>query len=162
MGRAVGRWSAIDTGLDMEPYLVTGRISRIATHVARRQEEVFGRYGLNRGDVGVLGALRTAGPPHRLSPTQLLKGLMLSSAGMTGRLDRLEERGLVERHRDPGDRRAVLVELTEKGRELVDAAVAANTRAERGLLDGLGEREAKSLARLLQRLLARLEDPSGA
>jgi len=158
----VGRWSAIDTGLDMEPYLVTGRISRIATHVARRQEEVFGRYGLNRGDVGVLGALRTAGPPHRLSPTQLLKGLMLSSAGMTGRLDRLEERGLVERHRDPGDRRAVLVELTEKGRELVDAAVAANTRAERGLLDGLGEREAKSLARLLQRLLARLEDPSGA
>ncbi len=112
--------------------------------------------------MGVLGALRTAGPPHRLSPTQLLKGLMLSSAGMTGRLDRLEERGLVERHRDPGDRRAVLVELTEKGRELVDAAVAANTRAERGLLDGLGEREAKSLARLLQRLLARLEDPSGA
>jgi len=158
----VGRWSAIDTGLDMEPYLVTGRISRIATHVARRQEEVFGRYGLNRGDVGVLGALRTAGPPHRLSPTQLLKGLMLSSAGMTGRLDRLEERGLVERHRDPGDRRAVLVELTEKGRELVDAAVAANTRAERGLLDGLGERGAKYLARLLQRLLARLEDPSGA
>jgi DNA-binding MarR family transcriptional regulator len=160
--RVVERWLAIDPGLDMGPYRVTGRISRIAMHITRRQEEVFGRYGLNRGDVGVLGALRTAGPPHRLSPTQLLRGLMLSSAGMTGRLDRLAERGLVERHPDPGDRRAVLVELTAKGRELVDAAVASNTRAERELLDGLGEREAESLARLLRRLLARLEDPSGA
>lgn len=160
--QVVKRWSGIDPGLDLEPYRVTGRISRIAMHVARRQGDVFGRYGLNRGDVGVLSALRTADPPHRLSPTQLLKGLMLSSAGMTGRLDRLEERGLVERRPDPGDRRAVLVELTDKGRELVDAAVAANTRAEGELLDGLGEREAEALARLLQRLLARLEDPSGA
>ncbi len=159
--RVVDRWSAIDPGLDMEPYQVTGRISRIATRIARRQEEMFGRFGLNRGDVGVLSALRTAGPPYRLSPTQLLKGLMLSSAGMTGRLDRLEERGLVARHPDPGDRRAVLVELTGKGHELVEAAVAANTRAEAELLDGLGQREAAALAQLLRRLLARLEEPGG-
>src|SRR5690242_15230252 len=115
------RWNLVRPGLDMNVYQVTARISRIGQHIARRQEEVFGRFGLNRGEVGVLSALRTAGPPHLLSPTRLFKGLMLSSAGMTSRLDRLESRGLVARQADPGDRRGVLVELTPKGRELVDA-----------------------------------------
>jgi len=96
----VERWSVLEPELDFEPYLVTGRVARIATHLARHQEEVFGRYGLNRGEVGVLSALRIVGPPHRLSPTKLFKGLMLSSAGMTSRLDRLEERGLVKRSSD--------------------------------------------------------------
>ena len=92
---------------------------------------------LNRGEVGVLSALRTVGPPHRLSPTQLFKGLMLSSAGMTSRLDRLEARDLVVRRADPADRRGILVELTPKGKELVEAAVVANTAREREILAGL-------------------------
>lgn len=162
IGRTVERLSGLRPGVHFEAYLVTGRLSRIATHIARRQEEVFGRYGLNRGEVGVLSALLITGPPHLLSPTQLFKGLMLSSAGMTSRLDRLESRGLVARHADPEDRRGILVELTPKGRELVDAAVAANTEQEVELLQGLGPGEAEALARLLRLLLARLEDPDGA
>jgi len=161
IARIVERWSGLEPGVDFDAYLVTGRISRLATHIGRRQEEVFGRFGLNRGDVGVLSALRTSEPPHRLSPTQLFKGLMLSSAGMTSRLDRLESRGLVARLADPTDRRGVLVELTLKGRELVDAAVIANTEDEKGVLEGLPRGEAESLARLLQVLLARLEDLEG-
>jgi len=159
--RIVQRWSSLDPDLDFNPYLVTGRISRISAHIARRQEEVFGRFGLNRGDVGVLSALRTAGPPHLLSPTQLFKGLMLSSAGMTSRLDRLESRGLVARQDDPGDRRGVLVQLTPKGLELVDAAVAANTAEEKDILDGMGPKDVESLGRLLRVLLSRLEDLDG-
>jgi DNA-binding MarR family transcriptional regulator len=155
--RVVERWSVLEPDLDFEPYLVTGRVARIATHLARHQEEVFGRYGLNRGEVGVLSALRIVGPPHRLSPTKLFKGLMLSSAGMTSRLDRLEERGLVKRSSDPSDRRGVLVDLTSKGRELVDAVVAANTTEERELVAGLTSAEFGSLAALLQKLLSRLE-----
>jgi DNA-binding MarR family transcriptional regulator len=161
VGRVVERWSGLEPGVDFNAYLVTGRISRISTHIARRQEEVFGRFGLNRGEVGVLSALRTVGPPHLLSPTRLFKGLMLSSAGMTSRLDRLESRGLVARQADPADRRGILVELTSKGKELVDAAVAANTEEERALLADLGPKEAEALARLLKMLLTRLEDLDG-
>src|SRR5258708_39915347 len=91
----------------MEPYEVTARLSRIALHVARVQEESFGKYGLNRGEVGVLAALRFAGPKQQLSPTRLFKGLMLSSAGITSRLDRLEQRGYVKRSRHPDGRRGV-------------------------------------------------------
>ena len=98
-------FAALEPRQDMEPYEVTARLSRIALHVARVQEESFGKYGLNRGEVGVLAALRFAGPKQQLSPTRLFKGLMLSSAGITSRLDRLEQRGYVKRSRPPDDRR---------------------------------------------------------
>jgi DNA-binding MarR family transcriptional regulator len=158
----LARWAAIRPGLDMGIYQVTARISRIGLHIARHQEDVFGRFGLNRGEVGVLSALQIAGPPHHLSPTRLFKGLMLSSAGMTSRLDRLESRGLVKRTADPTDRRAVLVELTDAGRELLDDAVAANTTSEQSLLGGLSANEIATLGSLLRKMLATLEPGSSS
>jgi DNA-binding MarR family transcriptional regulator len=154
------QWAARRPELETGPYRVTARLSRAALHVARHQEEVFERFGLNRGEVGVLSALRIAGPRNRLSPTKLFKGLMLSSAGITSRLDRLEERGLVKRTRDPEDRRGVLVELTEEGARIVDEAVTANTAGERELIAGLSSEEIDTLTALLKKLVASLE-PSG-
>jgi DNA-binding MarR family transcriptional regulator len=145
---------------DMEPYEVTARLSRIALHVARVQEESFGQYGLNRGEVGVLAALRFAGPKQQLSPTRLFKGLMLSSAGITSRLDRLEQRGYVKRSRHPDDRRGVLVELTDSGRHVLEMAVSADIAKERELVSGLSAAERKSLAGLLKKLLSSLEPNS--
>jgi DNA-binding MarR family transcriptional regulator len=153
-------FAALQPRQDMEPYEVTARLSRIALHVARVQEESFGRYGLNRGEVGVLAALRFAGPKQQLSPTRLFKGLMLSSAGITSRLDRLEERGYVKRSRHPDDRRGVLVELTDSGRHVLEMAVRADTARERELMAGLNAAERKSLAALLKKLLSSLEPNS--
>ncbi len=155
------RWTAVRPRGDMEPYQVTARVSRIGLHIARRQEEAFGRFGLNRGEVGVLGALRFAGPKQQLSPTRLFKGLMLSSAGITSRLDRLEQRGYVKRRRDPDDRRGVLVELTVAGRAVLDEAVSANGGQEKELMANLTRQEQKVLAGLLKKLLAGLEPISG-
>lgn len=149
-------WTKLQPDFDVGAYQVTSRVARLALHIARHQEEVFGRFGLNRGDVGVLSALRIA-ENNRLSPTQLFKGLMLSSAGITSRLDRLEKRGLVRRERHPNDRRGVLVELTDEGRSVLEQAVRANTEAERDLLQGLERAEAQQLATLLKKMLAALE-----
>jgi DNA-binding MarR family transcriptional regulator len=154
-------WSGVEPWFEAGPYEVTARISRLALHIARHQEEVFARFGLNRGDVGVLSALRFAGPSNQLSPTQLFRGLMLSSAGITSRLDRLEKRGLVRRERHPSDRRGVLVELTEDGRKVLDEAVKANTQDENELVRGLDEDEARQLAVLLKKMLASLEVRAG-
>ena len=153
-------FAAVQPRQDMEPYQVTARLSRLALHVARVQEESFGRYGLNRGEVGVLAALRFAGPKQQLSPTRLFKGLMLSSAGITSRLDRLEQRGYVKRSRHPEDRRGVLVELTDSGRHLLEMAVGADTSRERELVAGLTAAEMKALAALLKKLLSSLEPNS--
>ncbi len=151
------RWASLQPGFDVTAYQVTARISRLALHVARHEEEVFARFGLNRGDVGVLSALRIAGPPNRLTPTSLFKGLMLSSAGITSRLDRLEGRGLVRRSRDPHDRRGVLVELTDEGKHVLEEAVRAGAAAEGGLIVGLDAAEVTTLATLLKKMLSRLE-----
>jgi DNA-binding MarR family transcriptional regulator len=155
-------FAALQPSQDMEPYQVTARLSRIALHVARVQEESFGRYGLNRGEVGVLAALRFAGPKQQLSPTRLFKGLMLSSAGITSRLDRLEQRGYVKRSRHPDDRRGVLVELTDSGRHVLEMAVNADTARERELMAGLNAAERKALAALLKKLLSSLEPNSAS
>src|SRR5438874_3245298 len=116
---------------------------------------------LTRGDVGVLSALRTSPPPHTLSPTQLFRGLMMSSAGMTKRLDRLEKVGLVKRNPDKDDRRGVTIHLTDRGRRLLARAVAENTKSEATLLSGLSGKERRLLADLLRQVLSRVEPAAG-
>ena len=145
---------------ELEPYQVTARVARVAQQLARRQEEAFGRFKLNRGEVGVLGALLLAGSDKKLSPTQLFKGLMLSSAGITSRLDRLERRGYVERTRHPTDRRGVLVGLTDAGRQVLDHAVEADAAVERELLAGLTRKDRSGLVVLLRKLQASVDSAS--
>jgi DNA-binding MarR family transcriptional regulator len=159
MDRTVGGWLDTRPDFDMAALQVTGRLSRIGPHLARRQEAVFSRFGLNRGEVGALSALRIAGPPHQLSPTRLGRGLMLSSAGITSRIDRLERRGLVRRLPDPDDRRGVIIELTDRGIEVVDAAVQAVAASDRDLVEHLDPDEVRTLEELLRKLLAALELP---
>ena len=157
--RQLGGWSEARPDIEIKSLQVTARLSRIGPLLAKRQEAVFGQFGLSRGEVGALGALRIAGPPYRLSPTRLGKGLMMSSAGMTSRIDRLERRGFVRRLPDPDDRRGVLIELTDQGRETVDAAVAALTTSDRQLVERLDPSEFAQLEALLRKFLEGLELP---
>jgi DNA-binding MarR family transcriptional regulator len=157
--RVLEGWSDVRPDLGVEALQVTARLSRVGAHLARRQDAVFGRFGLGRGEVGALSALRVSGPPYRLSPTHLARGLMLSSAGVTSRIDRLERRGLVRRLPDPNDRRGVMVELTDEGLEAVDEAVAALTVSDRQLMARLEPEEISQLESILRKLLGGLELP---
>ena len=157
--RQLGGWTEARPDIEVKSLQVTARLSRIGPLLAKRQDAVFGQFGLSRGEVGALGALRIAGPPHRLSPTRLGKGLMMSSAGMTSRIDRLERRGFVRRLPDPDDRRGVLIELTDQGRDTVDAAVAALTTSDRQLVERLDPTEFAQLEALLRKFLEGLELP---
>jgi DNA-binding MarR family transcriptional regulator len=157
--RILTGWEGARPDLGVGELQVTARLSRIGPHLERRQEQVFSRFGLNRGEVGALSALRIAGPPHQLSPTTLSRGLMLSSAGITSRIDRLERRGLVRRLPDPNDRRGVIIELTGEGVAAVDQAVAALMASDRQLLARFEPGELATLESLLRKLLAGLELP---
>jgi DNA-binding MarR family transcriptional regulator len=83
----------------------------------------------------------------------------MSSAGVTSRIDRLERRGLLRRLDDPNDRRGVIIELTDQGLQVVDAAVAALTASDRELLERLDLTEIPVLEGLLRKLLGALELP---
>ena len=132
-------------------------LDRLAVNHSREDVEPY-RFRLNRGEVGVLGALLLAGSAQ-LSPTQLFKGLMLSSAGITSRLDRLERAGYVKRTRHPQDRRGVLVSLTPAGRKVFEQAFAADLKGEKDLMAPLTKAEQRSLVSLLRKLLSALEPP---
>ncbi len=144
--------------LDTQAMEVFGRLYRIARNVGDRQQLVYARFGINGGEFDVLATLRRAGQPYQLTPTALCDSMMLISGGMTGRIDRLERRGLVRRSQHPSDRRALVATLTEKGLALVDEAVGAGLQAQRNVLDRLPARGRAKLANHLRDLLAATVD----
>jgi DNA-binding MarR family transcriptional regulator len=115
-----------------------------------RLEPVYRAHGLEPGWHDVLATLRRTAEPMR--PTDLTGSMMLTSSGMTKRLDKLEHAGLIERRPDPGDRRGVLIALTAKGRALIDELTAAHLDNEKRLLGALSDAEQKQLAGLLRKL----------
>jgi DNA-binding MarR family transcriptional regulator len=153
----ISAWRRERPGLDLSGMAVVARFLRVAHRFEEAQDEFFSALGLKPGWLDVLAALRRAGAPYRLTPTKLSEESLISTAGMTNRLDRLEQAGLVDRLPDPDDRRGVLVELPVEGRELVDAAVDAHRGLSRRLLGGLDSGERDELDGLLKKLLGPLD-----
>ena len=151
--RIVEQWNRERPDLDVSPTHTLQRITRLALLQAGSFARVFAPYGVSFGEYLVLAALRRAGPPYRMNPTRLFNSVILSSGAMTNRLDRLEAMGLVERQPDPTDRRGRQVALTDRGRELVDAAVVDHLDNEQRLLGALDAGEREQFAALLRKLL---------
>ncbi|KUO02428.1 MarR family winged helix-turn-helix transcriptional regulator [Streptomyces caeruleatus] len=150
----IDQWAAVRPDLDTKAMEVFGRIFRLSRTMGDRMEKAYAPYGISRGEFDVLATLRRAGEPHTLSPRQLSATLMLTTGGMTGRLDKLERAGLLRRSPDPHDRRGLQVTLTEKGLQLIDEAVGAGLAAQTEALSTLDTEQADRLADLLRELLA--------
>ena len=146
----IEQWQRERPELDHSPIGVVGRVSRLARAIEDRLEPVYKAHGLEPGWHDVLATLRRSGT--RLRPTDLTNATMLTSSGMTKRLDKLEAAGLVAREPDPGDRRGTLITLTAAGRELIDALTEAHLENERRILGGLDPLEQRQLANLLRKL----------
>jgi DNA-binding MarR family transcriptional regulator len=150
----VARWGAERPDLDVAPLQVMSRLSRLARHLDRARRAAFAAHDLEPWEFDVLSALRRQGPPYQLSPGALLHATLVTSGTMTNRIDRLAAAGLVSRHRDPQDKRGVLVALTARGKNAADAALAGLLTRERELLAGLAPAQQAELAGLLRLLLA--------
>ena len=155
------QWAAVRPGLDVSPMAVVGRISRLSRLVDRRLAENFARHGIENWMYDVLATLRRNGPPYQLSPTELVARTMVTTGAMTNRIDRLADRGLVERHHDTDDRRRVVVGLTPAGLDLVDGVAPSHYALEDELLAPLDRRQRHALAATLRSLLFHLDDHAG-
>ena len=131
---------------------VLARAGRITLRTRRDIDAVFKKFGLDSGEFYVLSALRRAGARGALRPTEIYRSLMISSGGLTDRLDRLEAAGLVRRRPSEEDARSMLVELTPAGRKRIDAAFRADMELENRLVAGLTLKELSELAHLLRKL----------
>ncbi|GAB4386341.1 MAG: MarR family transcriptional regulator [Elainellaceae cyanobacterium] len=155
----LAQWHRERPDLDVSPMGIIGRIGRLSKHLERGiQATLLLDFGLNIGEFDVLATLRRSGQPYQLSPTELFNTLMVSSGTMTHRIDRLEKAGLVQRIPDPGDRRGMLIRLTDQGFNLIEQAVAAHVANEHRLLNVLEEAERQALVQLLRKLLISFEE----
>ena len=152
--RIVAAWRRERPDLDVSPLEVLSRVDRLSRHLDRARRAAFAAHGLESWAFDVLAALRRAGRPYQLSPGQLVTQTLVTSGTMTNRVDRLAAQGLVQRFPDPGDRRGVIVRLTDAGREQDDSAVANLVRREHQLLGQLDDDERDALVGTLRRLVA--------
>jgi DNA-binding MarR family transcriptional regulator len=150
--RIVEDWSRERPDVDFAPLQVLSRVARLGKHLDRARRQAFAASGLEPWEFDVLAALRRAGTPYQLSPKALLQQTLVSSGTMTNRIDRLVERRLVERRTDPHDGRGVLVVMTGRGAEAVDAAISELLAGEAELLEGLSKADQERLAGLLRKL----------
>jgi DNA-binding MarR family transcriptional regulator len=152
---AVEQWARERPDLPSVPMEIFGRLSDAAERVMRdHMNPLFAEAGLRPGEFDVLATLRRSGKPYMLSPTRLYETTMISSGGMTDRLDRLERAGLVERRPDPNDRRGKLIALTDAGKRVIDETIGRHVANEEKLLSALTRGEQEKLNALLKKLIA--------
>jgi len=159
---AVEQWGRERPDLATLPMAVFGRLMDAAERLTRNHlNPQFAEAGLQPGEFDVLATLRRSGEPCMLSPTKLYEAAMISSGGMTNRIDRLESAGLVERRPDPNDRRGKLIALTAAGRRVIDETVGRHVALEERLLSVLTPAEQERLNALLRRLITGLQGSWG-
>ncbi len=154
-------WAAAWPDLDTSPGDVLARALRLGQVVEetlnRRLRRRPGREVSNLGDFDVLRALRRSGPPYALTPGRLRQAMLVSSAGLSGRLKRLEAQGWITRSSSADDRRSIVVRLTPEGVEDLDRDLPEHYAFEAGLLKALAHEQRDELAGLLRELLLDLE-----
>ena len=155
--RIVAQWQAVRPDVDSSPIHVIGRVSRLSRLIDRGLAENFARFGIESWMYDVLATLRRGGEPYELPAGELVRQTMVTTGAITNRIDRLEQRGLVERT-GADDRRKVIVRLTAEGRRLVDDVVGAHLATERTILADLSAHQQRELATLLRVVLLTLGD----
>ena len=150
--RALEQWSREMPGVEIKGADVLNRASRLVLESRAAIEANFKYHELDAGEYEVLASLRRAGAPYAMRPTELFTSLMISSGGLTARLDRLEKAGLIRRRASREDGRSLLVELTAAGRKKIEAAFRAEMDLENEMVSGLNDDERTELVRLLRKL----------
>ncbi len=151
-------WRRERPDLDASPQGVIGRVHRLALALTGRLTAVYAQHGLSEPEFDLLATLRRAGAPYARPAGELAAHTMVTTGGLTKRVDRLVDRGLLERGAAADDARRRLVRLTPTGLDLIDRAFTAHMANERRLLDELGEKDAAALEPILKRWLHVLGD----
>lgn len=153
VGRGMAQWRRERPDIDCSGKAIVGRILRLQNVILGAVNPALERHGLRYPGYAVLATLRASGPPFRMSPSRLTATLLLSSGGTSNLLARLERAGWIRRLSDPVDKRGVIVELTESGRALADAAMPEHAAVERALVAMFGKEEQHAFAAMLSRML---------
>jgi DNA-binding MarR family transcriptional regulator len=133
-----------------EKVMPDGRLIYAVSAIMRKvSDRALAPWGLTVAQAPVLTVLREAGKPVMI--TEVARRLLLETPSVTTMVDRLTERGLVERVKDPKDRRKTLVTLTKKGKQLVESIREPGRQLEDELFQALEKDERTTLREILQK-----------
>ena len=146
------RWARERPDVDASPLQVLGRLHRCYVLYSASLSALLDEAGLNMASFDLLAALRRAGTPYRMSFGDLARGSLVSTAGISLRVDRLVASGHVSRDRDTNDRRIAFAQLTAMGLAVVDEVIATHFVNEERMLAGVNRSDRAALAGLLRQL----------
>jgi DNA-binding MarR family transcriptional regulator len=115
----------------------------------------FNRWELSPSQFNILNLLHLN--PDGCTQIELSRLLIMHRSNITGLVDRLEKRGLLQRKDNPTDRRAYKVLLTAKGRKLIEKILPDYYDAAENVWENFPEARTKQLVGDLQKLSANLE-----
>lgn len=153
----LSQWHDQRSELDVSALHVVARVARLSHHLDRVVDSTLSQFDMKWWELDVLGALRRAGPPFRLSPGELSERLMVTSGTMTTRIDRLEKREFVVREPSEHDRRSVVVSLTRDGRKAIDSVMKPHLANLQEALEPLSASRQAELVETLRFWLVALE-----
>ncbi len=152
----INGWADQRPELDSSALAIVVRVQLLGRLLSADAGDALQALGLKLWEYDVLSALRRQRPRHEMPASALARASMLTTGTITTRIDGLEERGLVKRRADKNDRRGVNVRLTEKGKQLVDQAVATRMAIAEDQLRDLGVADRGKVSDGLRRILSRI------
>lgn len=156
--RTQAEWRRERPDIDVSSVGIVTRIWRVARHLERQRNKQLATRDTDRGTIDLLGMLRRAGPPYRQTAGELTRHSLITSSGVSQRLEKLEKAGLLTRHVDTTDRRRVDVELTASGAALIDSVFSDAMKLETATIATvLDDEEQQQLEVLLRKLLSAFE-----
>lgn len=156
--RLSDEWALRAANLDIRPWQVWGRITRINDIFLLTLNKILSQNDLSYSELQTLGALIVSGPPYELNPNTISRHNLLTSGGMTNVLTRMEKKGLITRRKDARDRRGVIVSVTERGLDIFETVIVAENAIEHRLIKGLSETERTVIAVVLRKLLLSIDE----
>jgi DNA-binding MarR family transcriptional regulator len=143
-----------DAGAAETVQRIVTAVSRLSRRLDVFYTERFEALDLSRAEWSVLHALAMEGRKGHSNPSRLAEVVGVSASTMTHRLDRMVERGLVQREPDPVNRTRMVVSLTRAGWDRFREAVLDVESEEAGVFAPLTDSERTTLARLLEKAIA--------
>lgn len=148
----ITEWFSTMPSLDLSGLPIITRIVRISYYVSQLVDANFIRYNLNIGEFEVLAAL-ARNPDRQLSPKDLQKKILISSGGLSNRINRLEAKKYIVRLPNLSDKRGVIIKITPEGRKLALEVAVTHVAIEKALIQRLAVTDQKQLAALLKKLI---------
>ena len=148
----------VEAGADESVQRVTTAVHRLSRRLNQWYDRQLVDLDISTNEYLVISELARSPGHAPLTPSQLAAATNIAPSSMTHRLDRLVERGLITREQDPDNRTRVLIRLSDAGYALFVEVIRQSDMLESDVLGDLTDDEIETMASLLEKVIARLED----